>query len=199
MDKKELIKKLIAQKIPKKIINAFNKIRREDFVLKESKEQAYEDIALSIGFGQTISQPYTIGFMLSLLEIKDNQKILEIGSGSGYVLALLNELSKNSILIGVERIKELAERSKKILKDFLNIKIIKGNGLKVLDKNEKFDRIIVSASAENIPENFVSQLKDKGVLVIPVKNSMVKIKKNKDQINVEKFGSFVFVPLIDDS
>ena len=96
MKKKDLIQQLKNQKFPKKIIKAFKKVDRSKFISKKQKKYSYYNIALPIGKGQTISQPYTIAFMLTLLKLKNNQKILEVGTGSGYVLALINEISKDS-------------------------------------------------------------------------------------------------------
>ena len=195
MDKKQLIESL-KENFDEKIIKAFSRVKREDFVSKSLKELAYEDIPLPIGQGQTISQPYTIAFMLNLLDLKDNLDILEIGSGSGYVLALINEISKNSKIIGFERIKQLAENSKKVLKKYKNIKIINKNGFKGIP-NKKFDRILISASASKIPEHLYSQLNDNGIIVACVQNSIFQIKKNKNKIEIKEFPGFIFVPLVE--
>src|SRR3989344_5781941 len=96
MNKSQLINSLKQEGFSKEILNAFDKVPRENFIPDEIREEAYEDIALALENGATISQPYTIAFMLQLLDVKPNQKILEIGSGCGYVLALISELSPNS-------------------------------------------------------------------------------------------------------
>ena len=160
MNKQQLIAHLKQQGFSQRIIQAFENVNREDFVLKQYKEHAYQDSPLPIGYGQTISQPYTIAFMLDLLELKSNLNILEIGSGSGYVLGLINELSKNSEIYGIERIGKLVHNSKKVLKDKKNIKIIHGDGSKGLKKYGPYDRILISASAEEIPQKIISQLKE---------------------------------------
>lgn len=196
--KKEMIENLKKQNFARKIINAFEKIKREDFVPANLKSYVYEDIALPIGYSQTISQPCTIAFMLKLLELKEKQKILEIGSGSGYVLALINELSRSSEIFGVERIKELAERSRKILFNFKNIKIINKNGARGLKGKSPFDRILVSASSKKIPTSLIEQLKVNGILVSPVKNSIFKIRKSAEQNKITEFPGFEFVPIIED-
>jgi len=136
--------------------------------------------------------------MLNLLELKNKQKILEIGSGSGYVLALINEISKNSKIIGIERVKELAEKSKSKLKGKRNIKIICGNALKIIKPKEKFDRILVSASAAELPKILIRHLNENGILVIPVGHSIIQVKKSKDKSKIKKFPGFVFVPLLED-
>ena len=196
MDKKELIKNLKHHKFSVKILNAFSKIKRKNFIPKNLRIHAYEDNPLPIDEGATISQPYTIAFMLSLLELKDNLKILEIGSGSGYVLALINEISKNSRIYGIERIKTLAEKSRKTIKN-KNIKIIHRDGSNGLKESAPFDRILISASCPKIPNHLYSQLSPKGVIVASVKNSIFQIKKDRiKKIRINEFSGFVFVPLI---
>jgi len=194
MDKKTLIRSLKAQKFPDNIIKAFEKVKRENFIPKPLKERAYEDIPLHIGYSQTISQPYTIAFMLTLLELRNKQKILEIGSGSGYVLALINEISKNSEIYGVERIKNLFEQSKKVLPK--NITIINKNGAKGLKEKALFDRILVSAAFEEVPNHLVRQLKVGGILVAPVRNSIIFIQHFPTQNKVQEFYGFRFVPIV---
>jgi len=194
--KEDLIRGLKRQRIPEKILKAFEKIERNDFIPKEYRAEAYKDVALPIGYGQTISQPYTISFMLSILELRNNQKILEVGSGSGYVLALINEISKNSELFGIERIRELAEISRKVLERYNGIKIIYGDGSKGLPEKAPFDRIIVSATASEIPQKLLQQLSIGGIMVAPVRNSIVKIKKFVNENKIEEYPGFVFVPLV---
>lgn len=200
MNKQELINYLKQQNFSDEIINAFEKVSREDFISKELKELAYENIPLSIGYNATISQPYTIAFMLNLLELdklNEKPKILEIGSGSGYVLALISEINKNAEIYGIEIIKELAEKSKKQLKNYKNIKVINENALKSLDspKSLYFDRILVSASAQELPKELVNHLNSNGILVIPIKQSIFRIKKQDKQNKIEEFPGFLFVPL----
>ncbi len=196
MRKEELIRSLESRKFPKNIVDSFKEVNRESFISKEQRSLAYHDKPLPIGEGQTISQPYTIAFMLTILELKDNQKILEVGSGSGYVLALMNEISKNSEIFGMEIKEQLAEKSRKVLKDKENIKIINRSGDKGLKEESPFDRIIVSASSEDIPQKLVNQLKVGGIMVVPVKNSILKIKRTRLENKIEEFPSFVFVPLV---
>jgi len=216
MDKLQLIKKLRKEGFSNKIIQAFSKVKRDDFISSELKKYAYEDEPLPIERGATISQPYTIAFMLELLELnklKSNSdtnhsntntpdtnkpcinkpKILEIGSGSGYVLALINEISPNSEILGIEILKELANNSKRILKNKKNINIIQGNGNK--PRNEKFDRILISASADKIPEHFINALNNLGILVCVVRNSIFQIQKIGNKLKTKEFPGFVFVRL----
>jgi protein-L-isoaspartate(D-aspartate) O-methyltransferase len=198
MQKEELIKKLKDYKFSDRIIKAFGKVEREKFIPEENKKYAYENIPLQIGYEATISQPYTIAFMLNLLKVKNKQKILEVGSGSGYVLALLSELSPHGKIFGIERIKELAEKSKEVLRDYKNVKVIHGNGFKGLEKEALFDRILVSASGEKIPENLINQLKYNGILVVPVRNSIFRIIKGRKENKTEEYPGFIFVPLIEE-
>jgi len=176
MNKFQLIQSLKSRNFPRKILEAFEKVPREKFIEEKYKTHAYEDIPLPIGNKATISQPYTIAFMLNLLELKKGQRILEIGSGSGYVLALLAEITKGKIF-GVEIIKELAEKSRKVLKSYNNITLINKSGKNGLIEHALYDRILLSATAQAVPNNLITQLKKEGILVAPVKNSIVKIKK----------------------
>ncbi len=192
MNKEDLIKILKSDGFSKKTIEAFEKVNREDFTPKEFKEFAYENEPIHLAKESTISQPSTIAFMLDLLELKDNLKILEIGSGSGYVLALINEISKNSKIYGIEIISELVKKSKHILEKNKNIKIIEGNGSKGLKEYAPFDRILISAEANEIPQ-ILDQLKENGILVVPIENSIWKIKTNP--LIKEEFPGFIFVPL----
>ncbi len=197
MNKNQLILHLKNQNFSGSIVNAFKKVKREDFISKEHIANAYEDAALPIGYGATISQPSTIAFMLSILELnKKLKKILEIGSGSGYVLALLSEITGAEIY-GVEIIPELAESSRRILKDCKNIIIIDKSGKSGLPEHYPYDRILISASCSEIPSNLLSQLKDNGIIVASVKNSILKIKKTNGKVKIDEYPGFVFVPLVD--
>lgn len=196
MNKKELLDNLKAQGFSKIILDAFVKVKREDFVSQNHRNLAYEDIALPLEEGATISQPYTIAFMLELLELKEGQKILEIGSGSGYVLALISYIIKKGKIYGIEIKKSLAEKSKQLLKKDKKIKIFNRDGSTGLAEKAPFDRILISAAASKTPNNLLKQLKDDGILVSPVNNSIFQIKKNKDKIEIKEFPGFIFVPLV---
>ncbi|MEK6898263.1 MAG: protein-L-isoaspartate(D-aspartate) O-methyltransferase [Nanoarchaeota archaeon] len=196
MDKKFLIDDLRKQGFSEKILNAFKNIMRENFISEKLKTSAYENIPLPIGNRQTISQPYTIAFMLSLLDLRDKQKILEVGSGSGYVLALMSKISKHSNFYGIEIIEELAEKSRNVLKDRKNVQIIHGDGSIGLLSEAPFDRIIISAAASEIPQELVNQLKIGGILVVPVKNSIIYLKKYKNKNEIKEFPGFLFVPFV---
>ena len=195
MNKHQLIQHLKNYSFSDKIIKAFEKVPRENFLPESLKEHAYDDNALPLEKGATISQPYTIAFMLELLEVKPDDKILEIGSGCGYVLALLSHLTKNKIY-GIEIIKSLAEKSKKILSFQKNIHVSTKNGFSGLPEKAPFDRILISASSEKLPVHLYSQLKPNGIIVTPVKNSIYQIKKQSNKITEKEFPGFIFVSLI---
>lgn len=189
----------------KPIIDAFLKVRREEFFLENMKALSYEDSAFPIGYGQTISQPSTIAVMLELLEPRPEQKILEVGAGSGYVLALLSEIvgSKGRV-IGVERVPELANRAKYTLRKlgYKNIDVVLCDGSKGFESEAPFDRILVSAACPKVPEALVKQLALHGRIVAPVGSrnmQQMQVITKDSEGNVKSFfapGYFVFVPLI---
>lgn len=195
MQKSQLISSLRQKGFPEEILVAFAKVPREKFITEAQQSYAYEDIALPIGYEQTISQPFTIAFMLQLLEPKQGNKILEIGSGSGYVLALLSEIIKSGEIYGIEIVKELAIKSEQLLKNDSNIKIINKNGYNGLPEKAPFDRILISASAPRIPYHLMPQLSNSGILVASVKQSIFQLKKVNGKIIKKEFPGFVFVPL----
>jgi protein-L-isoaspartate(D-aspartate) O-methyltransferase len=204
MRKEALIKFWRNSKIitSKAVLRAFEKVPREDFVLSEYRTYAYVDEPLPTFAGQTISQPTTVAIMTQALEPKAGQKILEIGTGSGYQAAVLSEIvgSKGQV-ITIERIKDLFEFAKKNLKSYENVKVICADGSKGYTKEAPYDRIIVTAAAKQIPENLFGQLKEKGTMVIPVGKTsfsqrLLKIKRMKNKKEIKDLGPFVFVPLI---
>lgn len=196
MNKRGLLQELKREGFSNDIVEAFKKVDREDFVPESFQKFSYENEPLPIGQGATISQPYTIAFMLNLMELKDNLKILEIGSGSGYVLALINEICKNCKIYGVERIKELVEKSKKVLRNKKNITIVHEDGYKGLEEYANYDRILVSAALDEFPQKLLDQLSYGGVLVASVRNSIVAVKKEYRENKVREFPGFVFVPIL---
>ena len=203
MEKQDLLNSLREKGFSEKILDAFSKVKREDFIPKNIKAMAYEDTALPIGHGQTISQPYTISVMLSLLDLKRGQKVLEIGSGCGYVLALLSEIvGEQGKVYGLEIVKELAEKSKKNLGKYDNIKVYNRNGSKGLPEKAPFDSIIISAAMRNIPEEIMSQLKNRGILVAPKGSRFeqeiiaIQRKSSSEFEMIKRLPGFVFVPFI---
>jgi protein-L-isoaspartate(D-aspartate) O-methyltransferase len=194
--KRNLLKHLKNKGFSEKLLHAFESVEREKFVPEEYQDLSYEDVALPIGYDQTISQPYTIAFMLRLLNVVDGEKVLEVGSGSGYVLSLLSELNPKGKIFGIERIEELVKSSTSKLREYQNVEVIHSDGSVGFEKESPFDKILVSASAENIPEELIEQLKIGGTLVIPVKQSIYVLKKQKEGNEITEYEGFVFVPLL---
>ncbi|WP_296824600.1 protein-L-isoaspartate O-methyltransferase [Sulfurovum sp.] len=182
------------------IIDAFYKMDRKYFVPEAFREHMYVDAPLPIGNDQTISQPSTVAFMLEKLEPKEGDKVLDIGSGSGWTTALLCQIvGEKGSVVGLERMDALVKQGQENLSQFhfdSRCRIEKA-GEKLGMPDEQFDRILASASADEIPEELFSQLKVGGILVIPVRNSIFKFTKvSEDNIEREEFYGFVFVPLI---
>ena len=205
MDKVQLLKSLKQEGFSKSIIDAFSKVKRENFITENMKSKAYEDTALPIGEGQTISQPYTTATMLSLLSLKKSQRVLEIGSGCGYVLALMSEMvGKKGKVFGMEIVGGLAEKSKENLEDYKNVKVFHKSGFEGFPEKAPFDRIILSAACRSIPEKLMSQLKEGGILVAPqgsrFEQEIVVIQRKTDTEFevIKKLPGFVFVPFVED-
>ena len=196
--------KLLQEKgiIDKNVLNAINKIPRHLFLNSSFEDYAYQDKAFPIGAGQTISQPYTVAFQSQLLEIKKDDKILEIGTGSGYQTAVLCLMGAK--VFSVERQNELFKQTSALLPK-LGIRpkhLSFGDGYKGLPNHAPFDSIIVTAGAPTIPKPLMAQLKIGGRLVIPVgdENQIMTmlIRKNETQFEKHEFGDFKFVPLLED-
>lgn len=181
------------------IIEAFEAIDRKHFVPAEFTHQIYVDAPLSIGEGQTISQPWTVAFMLELLQPKKGDKILDIGSGSGWTTALLAYITgKDGSVLGLERHVGLVHFGLENLKraGIKNAHIQKASDALGMS-GEKFDAILVSASADEIPEILFNQLKIGARLVIPVCDSIYLFEKvSEDKVTHQEFQGFRFVPLI---
>ena len=202
MNKTQLLEKLKQEGFSKNILDAFSKVKRENFIPKILKSRAYENRALPIGKSQTISQPHTIATMLSLLDLKRSQKVLEIGSGCGYVLALMSEIiGEKGKVYGIEIIKSLTEKLKNNVKGYKNIKVYNRDGKKGLEEQAPFDRILISAASKKLPKSVLQQLKDKGLIVAPVGpsygQSLVVIQRIKNNFKIkEKLPGFIFVPFV---
>ena len=198
----QLINNLIQQgylKTPR-IISAFRKIKRVDFTPEELKSEASINAPLPIGYGQTISQPLTVAFMLELLEPREGDKILDIGSGSGWQTAMLAEIvGKKGKVCAIERIPELKIFGENNTEKyhFKNTEFILGNGSIGLEKESPFDKIIAAAEADEISEELKRQLKIKGRLVIPAGGSIwLIVRESENEFTEQEFPGFAFVPLI---
>lgn len=182
-----------------RVLDAFYKVERHRFVSEELRINAYADFPLPIEKGQTISQPYIVALMLQALELKGDEKVLEIGTGSGYQTALLAELTKE--VYTIERFKTLAEKAQKRLNElkYANVQIRAGDGTLGWPKEAPFDRTIISAASPGIPPPLVEQLKDGGKLILPLGEAWSQVltlaEKNKGRLKTFSFGGCVFVPL----
>ena len=184
----------------KNVLNAIRFIPRHKFLEKGAENHAYIDKAVQIGSGQTISQPYTVAFQTQLLEIKKNDKVLEIGTGSGYQASVLAQMGAK--VYSIERHKPLFDKSKKILKNLnYNVNIFYGDGFVGLPDLVPFDKIIVTCGAPEIPSKLLLQLKIGGIMIVPVDKAdtqdMLKIKKlTEKDFEISSHGKFMFVPML---
>ncbi len=200
-EKEYLISELIRNgylKTPK-VVKAFKIVPREKFVPEKYKKFAYSDQPLPIGYGQTISAPHMVAIMTELLEPKKTDKVLEIGSGSGYQAAILSRLVK--FVYTVEFEKGLCEFAEKNLKNagYRNIKIIRGDGSKGYQKESPYDKIIVTCASEKIFPEWIEQLKTNGIIVAPIGSHWSQILtvgiKTKTGLQTKEYFNCVFVPL----
>ncbi len=200
----KLIKKLHSKGITdQRVLDAFRNVQRHLFVDGALNDQAYDDNALPIGLGQTISQPYVVALMTQLLDIQDNDKILEIGTGSGFQAAILAQFTKR--VFTIERHRELGERSRKLLRDmgYANIVFKIGDGTKGWAGQAPFDKIIVTAGAPAVPQELTQQLADNGKMLIPAGDRGVQqlelYHRKGNTITKRSEGSVIFVPLVGES
>jgi len=182
------------------VLNAINKIPRHLFLDSSFLEFAYQDKPFPIGSGQTISQPYTVAFQTELCEIEPGQKVLEIGTGSGYQACVLEELGAR--VFTVERQKKLYTRTKKFLAELgYKAKVFYGDGYKGLPAFAPFDRILITAGAPELPDALGKQLKTGGMIIVPLGRGDIQmmarfIKKEDGTLRKEDHGTFRFVPLL---
>jgi len=185
----------------KRVLNALKKVKRHLFIPHSLWDEAYGDYPLPIGEGQTISQPYVVALMTELLKLKEKEKVLEIGTGSGYQAAILAELCKE--VYSVEIIESLAQKSKEKLAElgYKNIFVFQGDGYLGLKKYAPFDGIIVTCAPPYVPEPLKEQLKEGGRMVIPVGDYFQELKvltKRKGKINETSVIPVRFVPMTGD-
>ena len=200
--RKKLVKKLREKGIKDdRILNAVGTIPRHRFIDPAFDDWAYKDVAFPIGSGQTISQPYTVAYQTQLLDIRGKEKVLEIGTGSGYQACVLAEMGVK--VYTIERQEKLFKKTYDLLIElgYQRIRTLLGDGYKGAPKFAPFDRILVTAGATEIPQALLDQLKPGGILVIPVgegeTQKMLKVAKDKEgNITEEEFGRFSFVPFL---
>jgi protein-L-isoaspartate(D-aspartate) O-methyltransferase len=185
-----------------KVLKAILAVPRHKFVPKEYKKNAYDDTPLPIGYDQTISQPYIVAYMTDILDLDSSHSVLEIGTGSGYQAAVLSVLAKE--VFTIEIVPELGENAAAILEQlgYENVKVNIGDGYQGWPEKAPFDRIIVTAAPEKIPEKLVDQLKPDGIMVLPTgpqwwNQELKVVKKHKDGTFSEESKLPVrFVPMV---
>ena len=182
-----------------RVLSAFREVPREEFIPQELNHLSYEDTPLEIGNGQTISQPYTVAFMTQLLGPKEKDVVLEVGTGSGYQVAILSRLVRQ--VYSIERFKELSDKAKEVLDrlGYKNVELKVGDGSLGWPEKAPFNGVIVTAGSPDIPPPLLEQLKEDGRLVIPVGThgqEMMKVTKTKVGVKREGFPGFRFVPLV---
>jgi len=185
----------------KKVLQAMERVRRHMYIPIEHRRQCnpYGDHPCPIGYGQTISQPYIVAYMTERMEIEAGEKVLEIGTGSGYQAAVLAELGAK--VYSIEIVKELAAHAKKVLKaeGYKNVKVLRGDGYKGWPDHSPFDMIIVTCAPEKVPQALVDQLKDGGRMILPVGKfwqRLVILRKKDGKVKREKDLSVRFVPMV---
>jgi len=183
-----------------KVLQAMLSVERELFVPDHMRNSAYDDSPLLIGGGQTISQPYIVARMTELLEVTKESTVLEIGTGSGYQAAVLSALAKR--VFTIERVSELRHSAERRLREMNieNVFVMGGDGTIGLSQYAPFDRIMVTAAGPKIPKNLLDQLKDNGIIVMPVGTEAVQVLlkavKREGVVKIEEHDSCRFVPLL---
>lgn len=184
----------------RRVLDAMRKVPRHLFVDDSIQYRAYDDMALPIGEGQTISQPYMVAIMTELLQLKGGEKVLEIGTGSGYQAAVLAELSRE--VFTIERVAALAKRAEERFQSlgYNNIQVRVGDGTLGWPEKSPFDRVVITAGSPRIPQPVIEQLSDEGIIVAPIgdcfSQQLTIIKKSKGALSEQLHTPCMFVPLI---
>ena len=189
--------------LSERVYKAMLKVPRHLFVPFNYRDDAYADTPLPIGKDQTISAPHMVAIMCELLDLDEGQKVLEVGTGRGYHAAVVAEIiGERGKVVTVERIPELAEKAREILEalGYKNVKVVVGDGSKGFEGEAPYDRIFVTASAPDVPEPLIQQLKAGGKMVLPVGNFMQNLviveKDEKGEVRKKSWGAVRFVPLV---
>ena len=184
-----------------RVLQAMGAVPREEFVPQESRDSAYSDSALALRLGQTISQPYTVAFMCQALELIGDERVLDIGTGSGYAAAVLSQLA--SRVFSIERLPDLASeaRSRLARLGYSNVSVRVGDGSQGLVDEAPYDAIIVAAAADSLPPALPEQLSEGGRLVLPIGphaggQRLRRYVRRRGRLEWQDLGAFAFVPLI---
>jgi len=203
VEKEKLIQRLIKEGYlkSKEVIEAMRSIPREIFIPEKLKRHAYDDVPLEIGYGQTISAPHMVAIMLEALELREDSKVLEIGTGTGYHAALAAKIARQGMIYTIERIEELAEKARENFKKLgiKNVKVFVGDGSAGLAEYSPYSHIYATCSAPHIPDVLVQQLDKNGKLLIPVGRiygDLWLVEKKNDKIKKKNLGGCAFVPMI---
>ena len=185
----------------KAVLRAMDEVPRARFVEADFADSAYADQALPIACGQTISQPYVVAYMTEQLALRPHHRVLEVGTGSGYQAAVLSRLARE--VVSIERYRTLAEAARSRLRTlgFDNVEVVVGDGLGGVPDRAPYDRIIVTAAAEHVPDALIEQLADGGVMLLPLgphhgAQEIVKLTKTNEGIAREHLIGVRFVPLL---
>jgi protein-L-isoaspartate(D-aspartate) O-methyltransferase len=183
------------------VLRAMDEVPRERFVARDAVGNAYADHALPIDCGQTISQPYVVAYMTEQLNVLPHHRVLEVGTGSGYQAAVLSRLARD--VVSIERYRTLAEQARGRLSElgYGNVEVAVGDGLAGAPEQAPFDRIMVTAAAEDVPQTLVDQLGEGGVMVLPVgpqtgPQYIVRLTKTPGELKRDKLIGVRFVPLL---
>ena len=200
--KRELFRKLLRNISSETVIRAMEQVPRERFVPQDSRHMAYLDLPLSIGEGQTISQPYIVAMMTEAMELSGGDRVLEIGTGSGYQTAILSALTPRGRVVTMERVPALMQQARQRLEElgYCNVEVqLAGSSLGCPSKGP-YDAIIVTAAAPRLPKSLISQLAIGGRLVIPVgtlsQQELVQARRTDEGLSLRVLGPCRFVPLL---
>ena len=198
--KKRLLESIGREVRERRVLKAMERVPREAFVPQESRHLAYEDVPLPIGYGQTVSQPYIVALMTQALEVGDTDRILEVGTGSGYQAAILAELARE--VVSVERVESLAKRARAALLSlgYSNVDVRIAGKTIGCPQEAPYEGIVVTAASPKLLTSLLEQLAPKGRLVIPVgsvrEQELMKVVKSEGGYSVVSLGNCRFVPLI---
>jgi protein-L-isoaspartate(D-aspartate) O-methyltransferase len=183
------------------VLRAMDEVPRERFVESEFTDRAYADQALPIDCGQTISQPYVVAYMTEQLALLPHHRVLEVGTGSGYQAAILSRLTRD--VVTIERYRTLADRARERLRElgYDNVDVVVGDGFAGVPAKAPYDRIIVTAAAETLPQTLIDQLADDGVMVLPLgahggEQHIIRLNKSPTGISRQTLIPVRFVPLL---